>query len=286
MRSAIASMPGQYRFSPDTLLKEIESLVDTGIGAVLLFGLPRKKDAMGSEAWASNGITQTAVREIKKHFPELLVMTDVCLCGFTDHGHCGVIPEGSSRLDQKATLEALSHMALSHAEAGADYVAPSAMARGQVGAIRAMLDKNGHEKTKIMSYSAKFASHFYGPFRDIADSAPRFGSRTYQLDYSDKEAALERVREDIAQGADIVMVKPALGYLDIVAGIKARFHFPLACYNVSGEYAMVKKGAEYKFWNEEKMVNEVISSIKRAGADLIITYHAKDIARWRRRSWA
>ena len=277
----IPSMPGIYRFSPDTVVREVREATRQGIRAVLLFGVSDKKDRDGTDAYKKDGAVANAVRNLKRDLPDLLVMTDVCLCAYTSHGHCGIIRPGQKTIAHKATLEALSRMALSHAEAGADYVAPSAMAKGQVSSIRKALDVRGFKNTKIMGYSAKFASSFYGPFRDAAGSSPKFGDRSgYQLDYKDAEKALAEIADDIKEGADIVMVKPALAYLDIIYGAKERFKTKLAAYNVSGEYAFVKHGAKFGLWDEKKIVFEIITSIKRAGADLIITYHAKDIAKW------
>ena len=257
------------------------NLEKLGLKYLLIFGIPKRKDWQGSSALKENNVVGESVRLIKRHFPQIKVITDICLCAYTSHGHCGVIKKGAKDVDGEATLEALSKMALLHAQVGADYVAPSAMVSTQVQAIRRTLDSQGYQYTKIMGYSAKFASNFYGPFRDVADSAPRFGSRHgYQLTYSDGKTALFKVEQDIREGADIVMVKPALGYLDIVKKVKSEFNYPLAVYNVSGEYAMVKAGAGS--WDEEEMVFEIISSMKRAGADFIITYHAKDIAGWLR----
>ena len=281
IREQVPSMPGIYRFSPDTVVREVREATRQGIRAVLLFGVPDKKDRDGTDAYKKDGAVAGAVRNLKREVPGLIVMTDVCLCAYTSHGHCGIIRPGQKTIAQKATLEALSGMALSHAEAGADYVAPSAMAKAQVSAIRKTLDAYGFKNTKIMGYSAKFASSFYGPFRDAAGSSPKFGDRSgYQLDYKDAEKALSEIADDIKEGADIVMVKPALAYLDIIYRAKERFKTKLAAYSVSGEYAFVKYGAKLGYWDERKMVFEIMASIKRAGADLIITYHAKDIARW------
>ncbi len=280
----ISSMPGVYRFSPDTLISEVANLEKLGLEYLLIFGIPENKDWQGSSALKNSNVVSESVRLVKKCFPQIKVITDICLCAYTSHGHCGVIRDGAREIDSQATLGAISEMALLHAQVGADYVAPSAMANTQVQAIRRTLDSQGYQYTKIMGYSAKFASNFYGPFRDVADSAPRFGNRHgYQLNYSDSKAALSKVEQDIKEGADIVMVKPALGYLDIVKKVKSEFSYPLAVYNVSGEYAMVKAGAGVGSWDEKEMVFEIISSIKRAGADFIITYHAKDIAGWLRK---
>ncbi len=281
LREKISSMPGVYRFSLDFLLEEIIYLKRLGLKHFLLFGIPDKKDKNGKRAYDKNNIVREAVKLLKKSFPEITVITDVCLCAYTLAGHCGIIKDTRKGIDSKATLLALSRIAVSHAEAGADYVAPSAMAKGEVRAIRKALDKNGFKRTKILGYSAKFASNFYGPFRDIADSAPRFGNRRdYQLDYTKTSHALTKIKQDIKDGADIIMVKPVLGYLDVAKDVKTKFDSPLAVYNVSGEYSMVKKGVESGFWNEQDMVFEIMNSIKRTGADFIITYHAKDIAKW------
>jgi len=278
-KEPINSMPGIFRMSSDILLKEIEELKALGINRVLLFGIPDKKDDDATEAYKDNNIISEAVKLIKSNFPNMNVMTDVCLCAYTSHGHCGIID--NQKIDNKKTLLTLSKIALSHACAGADYVAPSAMADNQVAAIREELNHNGYQDTKIMGYSAKFASSFYGPFRDAADSAPKFGDRrAYQLDYRDKESALKKVQDDINEKADIVMVKPALSYLDIIKEVKDKFNYPLAAYNVSGEYSMVKLGVQEGFFNERKIVTEIMTGIKRAGADMIITYHAKDLADW------
>jgi len=281
VRERIPALPGIYRFSPDTILREVRELYNLGIRNILLFGQSNQKDWRGGAAVKKNNLIAQVVRTLKRDFPEIVIITDVCLCAYTRHGHCGVIAEGGRRILHQSTLKALSKMALSHAAAGADYVAPSAMARGQVLAIRKALDKEGLERTRIMGYSAKFASGFYGPFREACKSRPSFGDRSgYQLDYSDAASAIERIGQDIKEGADIVMVKPALAYLDIIQQAKRTFRHPLAAYNVSGEYAFIKDGAHRGLWDEKKIVTEVITSIKRAGADLIITYHAKDIARW------
>jgi porphobilinogen synthase len=282
-REEIQAMPGVYRLSREELVEEAERLYDLGINKILLFGITDNKNESGSSAYAEGNIAARSAEALKERLPSLTVITDVCLCGYTTHGHCGILnPQpDSSPIDNGPTLSALAKMALTHAASGADYVAPSAMAAGQVRMIRETLDAEGYDKTKIMGYSAKFASQFYGPFRSIAGSAPRSGNRSaYQLDPSDARRAFDEIRDDIAEGADMVMVKPALSYLDIIQGAKERFDYPLAAYNVSGEYAMVKWGAENGYWDERKMVYEVIGAIKRAGADMIITYHASDIARW------
>ncbi len=280
-KQEIRLFPGIFRFSIDRLLKDISEARSLGLKKILLFGIPDRKDNVGQLAYEHNNIVAVAVRSIKKEFKDLTVITDVCLCAYTTHGHCGVLKDGSKKIDQKRTLKALADIALRHADAGVDWVAPSAMAKKQVRVIREVLNKAGHCKTKILGYSAKFASNFYGPFREAADSAPRFGDRKgYQLDFADSQAALREIKEDIREGADAVMVKPALSYLDVIKEASGKFRYPLAAYNVSGEYSFVKYGARLGLWEEEKAVFEIITSIKRAGADLIITYHAKDIARW------
>jgi len=281
IKEEIDSFSGFYRFSIDRLIQDLRQINDLGLNKVLLFGIPEHKDNSGSWAYRENNIVVLAVKKIKAEFPELVVMTDVCLCAYTKHGHCGILQAGKKELDNKATLAVLSKIALAHAQAGADWVAPSAMARGQVLAIRRVLDKGGFKNTKILSYSAKFNSNFYGPFRNAANSVPAFGDRSaYQLDYGNTQKAIKRIKDDIKSGADMVMVKPALSYLDIIKQVKQKFKFPLAAYNVSGEYALVKYGAKVKIFDERKAVNEIITSIARAGADYIITYHAKDIAQW------
>jgi porphobilinogen synthase len=279
VREEIRSLPGQYRFSVDTLPHEVEAIFHLGIPAVLLFGLPEHKDEVGSGAYDEHGIVQEAVRTIKKKFPELIVATDVCLCGYTSHGHCGVVRDGHIENDE--TLELLAQTAVSQADAGADLVAPSAMMDHQVRAIREALDEAGFENTPLMSYSAKYASAFYGPFREAADSAPQFGDRqSYQMDPLNAREALREIELDIAEGADIVMIKPAWAYLDVMRAARERFDLPLAAYNVSGEYAMVKAAVQNGWLEEQRVVFEVLTSIKRAGADLILTYFAKDVARW------
>lgn len=272
-------MPGQSRLSVDLLGREAEEVASLGIPAVLLFGIPERKDSLGTEAYASDGIVQRAVREIRRSVPELIVITDVCLCEYTDHGHCGVIKDGE--VDNDATLPLLQKAALSHAEAGADMVAPSDMMDGRVGAIRGALDAAGLADVAIMAYAAKYCSAFYGPFREAAESAPAFGDRkAYQMAPPNRREALREVELDIAEGADIVMVKPALPYLDVISEVKAAFPVPLAAYNVSGEFAMVKAAARLGWLDEKKATFEVLTAIKRAGADIILTYHAKDVARW------
>lgn len=315
---AIKGFTQIFRFSIDQLLKDIEEAKNLGINKILLFGIPDKKDIFGTAAFEKGNIVALAVKNIKKEFPDLTVITDVCLCAYTSHGHCGIIkgsrqstvhsPQKKQRIqenyglstmgygliDNKATLKTLAAIALSHAESGADYVAPSAMAKKQVLVVRKELDKNGFKKTKILGYSAKFASSFYGPFRNAANSAPSFGDRkSYQLDFINSKKALNEIEADIREGADMVMVKPALSYLDIISEARSKFNKPLVAYNVSGEYAMIKAyvnsiahGADLPAGRrgaialERKLVLEILTAIKRAGADFIITYHAKDVARW------
>ena len=278
VRKEIASMPNAYQLSIDYLVKEAQEASRLGIPAVILFGLPKKKDERGSEAYAPAGIVQQAVKAIKDRLPELVVITDVCLCEYTSHGHCGVVKEG--RVLNDPTLELLARAAVSHAEAGADLVAPSDMMDGRVKAIRAALDQEGFEMTPILSYAAKYASAFYGPFREAAGSSPRFGDRkSYQMDPPNVREALREVALDIEEGADIVMVKPALAYLDVIHRIRSAFNLPVAAYQVSGEYAMIKAAARLKWLDEDRVVIETLTSIKRAGADLILTYFAKEAAR-------
>ncbi|MYE55088.1 MAG: porphobilinogen synthase [Chloroflexi bacterium] len=279
VRNPIDPMPGMYQLSLDNLIAEIDEVVSLGLGAVLLFGLPAMKDPEGTEAYESSGIIQEAIRVIKQTAPNMLVMTDVCLDEFTDHGHCGVIRNG--RVDNDATLELLARMAVCQAEAGADVVAPSAMMDGQVAAIRTGLDSSGFEHLPIMAYSAKYASSFYGPFRVAADSAPQFGDRRgYQMDVANSREAMREIQMDIDEGADIIMVKPALSYLDVIAQAREAFSYPMAAYNVSGEYAMVKAATENEWIDGQRITMEILTSIKRAGADMIISYHAKEAARW------
>jgi porphobilinogen synthase len=286
VRKPIASLPGISQFSVDTLIKEVRAARSLGIPAVLLFGIPGVKDEAGSGAYARDGIVQKAVAAIKERVSGIAVVTDVCLCEFTSHGHCGVIkkvtrsPGHQVTIDNEATLELLARTALSHARAGADMVAPSAMADGQVRAIRAALDDNDFSGVPVMAYSAKYASAFYGPFRQAAGSAPQFGDRrSYQMDPANAREALREVALDVQEGADIIMVKPALAYLDVIATIRERFDLPLAAYNVSGEFAMVKAAARQGMLDEERAALEVLAAIKRAGADIIITYHAMELAR-------
>ena len=279
VRAEIEPMPGCYHTSIDRLGEEVDEVTELGIPAVLLFGLPPAKDAVGSGAYDPEGIIQEAVRVIKERAPGLLVVGDVCLCEYTDHGHCGVISEG--RIDNDATLELLARAALTQAQAGADMVAPSAMMDGQVRAIRETLDAHGFEDTPIMGYAAKYASAFYGPFRVAADSTPQFGDRrTYQMDPANRRMALREIESDIAEGADIVMVKPALAYLDVIREARARSDYPLAAYNVSGEYSMVKAAARAGWIDEQPVTLELLTAMRRAGADIIISYHAKEAARW------
>ncbi|MCI7505066.1 MAG: porphobilinogen synthase [Coriobacteriaceae bacterium] len=279
-KDAISSMPDVFQYSIDMLEAEMEELRSLGIQAVILFGLPEHKDECGSEAYDDNGIVQQAIREIKRCCPEMYVITDVCLCEYTSHGHCGKLDENGYVLNDP-TLELLAAEALSHARAGADMVAPSDMMDGRIGAIREALDDNGFTNLPIMAYSAKYASGYYGPFRDAADSAPAFGDRkAYQMDPANSNEALREVALDIEEGADMVMVKPALAYLDIMRRAADEFEFPLVAYNVSGEYAMVKAAAQNGWIDEERVVLESLLCMKRAGAKMIITYHAKDAARW------
>ena len=278
VREPIPSMPGQFRLSIDELLKECKDAASMGIPAVLLFGIPQEKDARGSEAYAEDGIIQQAVRAVKETIPDLLVITDVCLCEYTSHGHCGVVEDGRVRNDP--TLELISRTALSHVEAGADMVAPSDMMDGRVAAIREVLDESGYQEAPIMAYSAKYASAFYGPFRDAAGSAPQFGDRrAYQMDPANAVEAMREVALDVDEGADIVMVKPALAYLDIISRVKTEFGLPVAAYSVSGEYAMIRAAGQLGWIDEERVMVEALTGIRRAGADIIITYFAKDLAR-------
>jgi porphobilinogen synthase len=278
VREPIASMPGQFRLSVDELLKECKDAASMGIPGVLLFGIPQDKDARGSEAYAEDGIIQQAVRAVKETIPDLLVITDVCLCEYTSHGHCGVVEEG--RVKNDPTLELIARTALSHVEAGADMVAPSDMMDGRVAAIREALDEAGYQETPIMAYSAKYASAFYGPFREAAESAPQFGDRrSYQMDPANATEAMREVALDVDEGADIVMVKPALAYLDVISRVKAEFGLPVAAYSVSGEYAMIRAAGQLGWVDEERVVVETLTSIRRAGADIILTYFAKDLAR-------
>ncbi len=278
VREPIGSMPGQCRLSIDELLKEAKDVASMGIPGLLVFGLPEDKDARGSEAYAEDGIVQQAVRAVKDTVPDLLVITDVCLCQYTSHGHCGVVEQGGVKNDP--TLELLARVAVSHVEAGADMVAPSDMMDGRVGAIREALDEAAFTEVPIMAYSAKYASAFYGPFREAADSAPQFGDRrSYQMDPANAQEAMREIALDLDEGADIVMVKPALPYLDVIARAKQEFGVPLAAYSVSGEYAMLKAAAQLGWLEEERAMMEALTAIRRAGADIVITYFAKDVAR-------
>jgi len=278
VREPIASMPGQFHLSIDEMVKDTKDIASMGIPAVLLFGLPSDKDPRGSEAYAEDGIVQQAVRAVKDVVPDLLVITDVCLCQYTSHGHCGIVEGGTVRNDP--TLELLSRVAISHAEAGADMVAPSDMMDGRIGSIRDALDDATFTDTPIMAYSAKYASTFYGPFRDAAESTPQFGDRrSYQMDPANGNEAMREIALDLDEGADIVMVKPALPYLDIISRAKAEFGVPLAAYSVSGEYAMIRAAGRLGWLDEERAMMEALTSIRRAGADVVITYFARDAAR-------
>ena len=285
VKEPILSMPGQFRFSSDTLLREAESLQKAGVSALLLFGLPEAKDDKASKASSKSGIVQKTVRELKKRFQDLLVITDVCLCAYTHHGHCGLL-NAAGAVENDASLPVLARTALSHAEAGADMVAPSDMMDGRVGAIRRMLDENGMKQAGILSYSAKYSSAFYGPFRDAAHSAPISGKKipkdrkTYQMNPANRAEALREIELDIQEGADMVMVKPALSYLDILREARDRFDFPLAAYLVSGEYAMIKAAAQKGWLDERAAVMETLMACVRAGANTVLTYHAKDISGW------
>jgi porphobilinogen synthase len=280
-KQEIASMPGISRFSPDLLPAEAEEIARFGIPGVILFGIPDKKDELGSEAYNPNGVVQQAIKTLKREIPELIVITDVCLCEYTNHGHCGFIVDGY--VDNDKTLDLLAKAAVSYAEAGADIVAPSDMMDGRVGAIREALDSNGFQTTPIFAYSAKYASGFYDSFREAADCTPQFGNRrAYQMDPPNLREALREVEQDISEGADIIMVKPALPYLDVLRKVRDSFNLPLGAYNVSGEYAMIKAAVQNGWLEERRIVTEVLTSIKRAGADIIITYHAKEYAGWQR----
>lgn len=274
----VSSMPGVAQLTIDRAVRECREIESLGIPAVILFGIPERKDARGSEAYDDRGIVQQAIRAIKETSPGLLVVTDVCLCEYTDHGHCGVIVKGD--VDNDATLDLLAQEALSHARAGADIVAPSDMMDGRVGAIRKALDDNGFAHTPIMAYAAKYASGFYGPFREAAESTPQFGDRrSYQMDPANTDEALREVELDIREGADIVMVKPALAYLDVIYRVKQKFGYPVAAYNVSGEYSMIKAAGQNGWIDERRIMMEVLYAIRRAGADMILSYFAKDAAR-------
>jgi len=280
VRREVPSMPGVFNISLDQLPAEIDELKALGVPAVILFGIPSVKDEAGSGAYAEEGIVQQAIRAIKAHDPEFTVITDVCMCEYTSHGHCGILDDDGYVIND-VTLEMLAQAAVSHAEAGADMVAPSDMMDGRIGAIRSALDAEGYSNVPIMAYSAKYSSGYYGPFRDAADSAPSFGDRrAYQMDPANSDEAIRETALDVAEGADIVMVKPALAYLDIVRRVKDEFGYPTCAYNVSGEYAMVKAAARNGWIDEKRVVLETLLSMKRAGADMIITYHAKDAAKW------
>ncbi|MBI5118180.1 porphobilinogen synthase [Candidatus Poribacteria bacterium] len=285
VRNKISSMPGNFQLSVDELVKEGQKAVDLGIPAVILFGIPERKDAVGSEGYKKGNIVAKAVSALKDKVEDLIVITDVCLCEYTDHGHCGVVKKKKGgkdfSIDNDATLELLARMALSHVEAGADMVAPSDMMDGRIGAVRSALDAGGFLDTPIMAYAAKYASAFYGPFREAAESPPKFGDRrSYQMDPPNTDEAIREVALDIEEGADIVMVKPALPYLDVIYRVKQEFGYPVAAYNVSGEFSLVKAAAERKWVDEQKLVIEILTSIKRAGADMILTYHAMEVASW------
>jgi porphobilinogen synthase len=279
VRVEVSSMPGVFQQSVDKFLEECREVEGLGISAVILFGLPEKKDEVGSEAHAAGGVVQQAIAAVRKAKLNLIVITDVCLCEYTSHGHCGVVQDG--RVLNDATLEILAQAALSHAQAGADIVAPSDMMDGRVGAIRRKLDENGFSEVAILSYAAKYCSGFYGPFREAAQSAPQFGDRrSYQMDPANAREAMREVALDLEEGADMVMVKPALPYLDIIRRVRDAFPVPVAAYNVSGEYAMVKAAARNGWLDEQRVTLEILTAIQRAGADIILTYHAKDAARW------
>jgi porphobilinogen synthase len=279
VREPIPSLPGQMRLSPDELSREVERLMGLGIGGILLFGIPEAKDEEATQAYSDDGIVQQAVRELRRRHPSVVIITDVCLCGYTDHGHCGVVRGGE--IDNDATLALLARTATSHAAAGADFVAPSAMMDGQVGAIREALDEAGFTEVAVMAYAAKHASAFYGPFREAAQSAPQFGDRRgYQMDPANLREALREVELDVAEGADVVMIKPALAYLDVIRAAREATSLPIAAYWVSGEYAMVKAAAANGWLDERRAVLEVLTAIRRAGADIILTYAAADAARW------
>ncbi|MEW6355926.1 MAG: porphobilinogen synthase [Planctomycetota bacterium] len=285
VKKAIPSMPGNYQMSVDVLVEEVKEIESLRIPAVILFGIPETKDALGKSGYSDRGIIQQAIRAIRKAKSEIVVITDVCLCEYTDHGHCGALRKhrfsGVRDVDNDTTLRLLAKMAVSHCRAGVDMVAPSDMMDGRVGVIREALDRTGFEDVPIMSYAAKYASAFYGPFRDAAESPPQFGDRrSYQMDPANSDEALREVELDIEEGADIIMVKPAVPYLDIIRRVKDEFGYPVAAYNVSGEFAMVKAAAERGWLDEQRVVMEMLTGIKRAGADMILTYWSKDVARW------
>lgn len=279
IKNPIDSMPGIYQYSIDRLEEELDRITECGVSSILIFGIPKEKDEFGSQAYAEDGITQRAIRYIKEKYPEMLVIADVCLCEYTSHGHCGLIEDGKILNDE--TLPLLAKMSVSLCRAGADIIAPSDMMDGRIEAIRTALDNHKFIQTPIMAYSAKYASGFYSPFRDAAHSAPCFGDRkTYQMDYANGKEALREIEHDIQEGADIVMVKPALAFLDVIKEVSQKYNYPLAAYNVSGEYAMVKAAAEKGWIDEKRIVMENLIGMKRAGADILITYHALDAARW------
>lgn len=279
IKNEVASMPGIYQYSVDRLDEELDKIVNCGIKSIIIFGIPAHKDEKGSEAYNDKGVTQTAIRHIREKYPELIIAADICLCEYTSHGHCGVVHD--CYVDNDETLELLCKMSVSMAEAGADIIAPSDMMDGRVAAIRKALDEKGFINTVIMAYSAKFASAYYGPFREAADSAPQFGDRrSYQMDTANGNEALREIETDIEEGADIVMVKPALAFLDILKEASLTYNMPFAVYNVSGEYAMVKAAAQNGWIDEKRIVLENLTAMKRAGAKIIITYHALDAAKW------
>jgi porphobilinogen synthase len=279
IRNPISSMPGNFQLSIDLLIEEVKEVHSLGIPAIILFGIPDDKDGMGSDATNDEGIIQRAVKAIKDAVPEMYVITDVCFCEYTDHGHCGAIIDGD--VDNDSTLEMLASQVITHAKAGADMVAPSGMMDGMIAAIREGLDANSYEKIPIMSYAAKYSSGYYGPFREAAESAPQFGDRrTYQMDPANAREALYEVELDVEEGADIIMVKPALSYLDIIHRVREQIDLPVAAYNVSGEFSMVKAASQLGWIDEQKVAMEMLTSIKRAGADIILTYYAKDAAKW------
>lgn len=279
IKKEIEAMPNQFRFSIDKLKEELEDIVKLGIRGVLLFGIPKDKDEIGSSSFDENGIIQNAVKYIKSNFPNLLVVTDVCMCEYTSHGHCGILSENN--VDNDSTLEYISKIALSHVQAGSDIVAPSDCMDGHVYAIRNILDKNGYYNTPIMSYSVKYASCYYSPFRMAADSAPSFGDRkSYQMDFRNSKEYIRKIENDIEEGADIFIIKPALSYLDVIKDVSNKFNIPIAAYNVSGEYSMIKAASKLGFIDEKRAVLENMYALKRAGADIIITYHAKDLSKY------
>jgi porphobilinogen synthase len=285
IRKEISSMPGIYQQSIEHIVAEAQEVFELGVPAVILFGIPETKDAVGSDAYSETGIIQETIRALKKQVPGLAVITDVCMCEYTDHGHCGIIKDGD--VDNDATLELLAREALSHARAGADMVAPSDMMDGRVAAIRDILDDSGFDQVPVMSYAVKYASGYYGPFREAAESTPQFGDRrSYQMDPGNRLEALREAEMDIEEGADIIMVKPGLPYLDIVRDLRENFNLPLAVYNVSGEYSMIKAAGRAGWIDEDRVVMETMLSFKRAGADLILTYHAKDVARLLKKGWS